>query len=514
MEKRLYAFLLLIILNADIIYSQTPVLQFTINSDRITGEWDCYFGPAGDVNHDGFDDFLVTENGGVRVRLYLGGTTFSSSRYITLVGDTLHSHHFGCSYSGAPLSGIGDINGDGYDDFAIGEYDWGDGFSFPGRVFVYYGGNEINDKPAVILTGGNPKGSFGEIISPAGDVNHDGYADFLVTDNIDPRVAPRTVVLVLGGTDVDHMQTIVLRKGWGSNYFGESLAGVGDIDGDGYDDFVIGEPGVLEINKPKITASNIYIYYGGAEIDTSRYIKIHHDNEALFGRYISKAGDLNGDGKPDFLVYEESYKYIFTGAYQYEKIYYPGFFDGGYDMNKDGYMDFLMCNYNLTNGNWRIDGYFGRTQFDTIPDFRIEGNTDKNNVPLKLKFIGDINGDGYPEFMTSLRQQGKLNIYSIGNVVGVERDNGEIPKGYNLFQNYPNPFNPETKIEFEIPKQERVILKIFDPLGREIKTIAAGIYNRGRYYINFNSLGLSSGIYYYQLKAGLFEKTKKMVVVK
>ncbi len=85
---------------------------------------------------------------------------------------------------------------------------------------------------------------------------------------------------------------------------------------------------------------------------------------------------------------------------------------------------------------------------------------------------------------------------------------------YNLFQNYPNPFNPETKIRFQIPKQSVVTLKIYDVLGREISTLVNEEKTVGIYEFNFNASDLASGVYYYQLTAGGYTKTRKMQVIK
>jgi hypothetical protein len=88
------------------------------------------------------------------------------------------------------------------------------------------------------------------------------------------------------------------------------------------------------------------------------------------------------------------------------------------------------------------------------------------------------------------------------------------PAKYSLEQNYPNPFNPSTVIEYQIPAESRVSLKVFDVLGREVKTIVDKNQSAGKYKINFNAGRLSNGIYYYRLTSGNFVKTKKMIVLK
>jgi aminopeptidase N len=89
-----------------------------------------------------------------------------------------------------------------------------------------------------------------------------------------------------------------------------------------------------------------------------------------------------------------------------------------------------------------------------------------------------------------------------------------IPSEFSLEQNYPNPFNPTTTISWQIPGRSAVTLKIFDMLGNEITTLVSEVKESGRYQVEFNSSGLSSGVYFYELKAGDFTSTKKLVVLK
>ena len=85
---------------------------------------------------------------------------------------------------------------------------------------------------------------------------------------------------------------------------------------------------------------------------------------------------------------------------------------------------------------------------------------------------------------------------------------------FSLSQNYPNPFNPNTKINFSIPRSEFVSLRVYDMLGREVKVIANSLMSPGEYEADFDAKGLSSGMYYYSLRAGDFVDVKKMVLVK
>ncbi|MBK8981833.1 MAG: T9SS type A sorting domain-containing protein [Ignavibacteria bacterium] len=89
-----------------------------------------------------------------------------------------------------------------------------------------------------------------------------------------------------------------------------------------------------------------------------------------------------------------------------------------------------------------------------------------------------------------------------------------VPNKFKLSQNYPNPFNPSTRIDFALPNNGNVILKIYDLTGKEVETIVNDFRTAGYYTINFNASNLASGIYYYKLTAGNDIAVNKMVVVK
>jgi hypothetical protein len=85
---------------------------------------------------------------------------------------------------------------------------------------------------------------------------------------------------------------------------------------------------------------------------------------------------------------------------------------------------------------------------------------------------------------------------------------------FRLEQNYPNPFNPSTKIKYSVPQSSLVQIKVFDVLGSEIETLLNEEKPIGTYEINWNAANFPSGVYFYQLKAGDFKQTKKMILMK
>ncbi len=98
----------------------------------------------------------------------------------------------------------------------------------------------------------------------------------------------------------------------------------------------------------------------------------------------------------------------------------------------------------------------------------------------------------------------------------IEDDKTSYPQlnSFLLSQNYPNPFNPTTKIKYQIPELSFVTIKVYDVLGNEITILVNEEKPAGSYEIEFSASTFPSGIYFYQLKAGSFVETKKMVLLK
>jgi hypothetical protein len=102
----------------------------------------------------------------------------------------------------------------------------------------------------------------------------------------------------------------------------------------------------------------------------------------------------------------------------------------------------------------------------------------------------------------------------IYNLIGIKTLNTEIPSSFSLYQNYPNPFNPQTKIKFELPKQDFVIIRIFDLLGREVAALVNQQLKPGTYEVNWDASDYPSGVYFYEFNAGNNVFTKKMILLK
>jgi len=153
-----------------------------------------------------------------------------------------------------------------------------------------------------------------------------------------------------------------------------------------------------------------------------------------------------------------------------------------------------------------------------IARMRLETSAESmKDVPLEL-----VNRGGPENPYTKIFSYVDNKIIDITNQAEVASDNlqlpgnanTEIPKEYAIAQNYPNPFNPTTSIKFDIPNLSEVKLSVYDLTGREIAVLVNETLEPGSYSYKWNASQLSSGIYFYRIKAGSFVQTKKMVLIK
>ena len=163
----------------------------------------------------------------------------------------------------------------------------------------------------------------------------------------------------------------------------------------------------------------------------------------------------------------------------------------------------------------------GKNQFNFPIDYPFIWEATGGTIDVNGLFIAGEN-DGNYQVSVSDSSGSIIASANINILVGVESENENLPKNITLSQNYPNPFNPTTTISFSIPNTSFVSLKVYDILGREVKTLLSGEQKAGIYNIPFGASELSSGIYFYKLDAESispssdqrFIETKKMLLLK
>ncbi len=115
---------------------------------------------------------------------------------------------------------------------------------------------------------------------------------------------------------------------------------------------------------------------------------------------------------------------------------------------------------------------------------------------------------------------GDLNVPAVvlkstnGGSVFVNTVGSEVPDKYSLGQNYPNPFNTRTVVSFSLPVDSKVSIKVYDVMGREVQTLVNERMGAGKYEVRFDGSGMTSGVYFYQMEAGNYSETRRMILIK
>ena len=363
---------------------------------------------AGDLNNDGYDDVIVGAagvdgsgtSGAGAAYIFFGGGVMDNTPGLILRGD--NSGAFG-----AAVSSAGDVNKDGYDDVIVGE-------PLGGKAFLFFGGANMDNTSDLIIYEKGDEDWFAQAVSTAGDVNGDGYDDVIVGSRCydAPFYHAGITYLFFGGKNMDNTEDVTFSGFAENNGLGYSVSDAGDVNGDGFDDVVIGT-----------NANNAYIYFGAQNMDNQPDIVLTGEAPGdAFSDSVSCAGDVNGDGYPDIIIgarYNHAggehagRAYIYYGGQALDNdtdIVLTGFaaFDlfgytshGAGDVNNDGYDDVIVgADGNDSGGNGAGSAYvfFGGPNMDTDPDMTFLGEAAGDTFG-HVSEAGDVNKDGYGDVL-------------------------------------------------------------------------------------------------------------------
>jgi hypothetical protein len=289
-----------------------PVAATFIESNQAGAQLGFSVACAGDVNGDGYSDVIVGAwlydnpevNEGAAF-IYHGSASGINSIATTLVESNQAASNFGISVAGA-----GDVNGDGYSDVIVGAEDYDDGQSDEGVVFIYHGSaGGINTTAAALLQENLTLSQFGFSVSCAGDVNGDGYSDVIVGAYLyNNGQINEGVAFVYHGsvTGINNAAVALLECNQVAASFGASVAGAGDINGDGYSDVVVG---ANQYDNGETNEGAAFVYLGSAAGINTGSVTILEMNQAGadMGRAVGAAGDVNGDGYSDIIAGAQMY---------------------------------------------------------------------------------------------------------------------------------------------------------------------------------------------------------------
>ena len=368
-----------------------------------------YIAAAGDVNGDGYDDILVgnerDEYG--KVYIYYGGASMDTTADVVLTAEALNG------LFGVSISTAGDVNGDGYDDVIVGAYGNDVGGQDAGRAYIYFGGSSMDDSADVILSGEKPGDRFGKSVATAGDINGDGYADIIIgATHAGPGSATGRAYVYFGGPVFNNQPDIILTGEDSWNFFGTCVSPAGDVNNDGFDDVLV----LALVHDNASTSGRVYLLYGAAKVDSIVTTEIMASGiNDHFGDLAASAGDVNNDGYADIIVNSDSSRvYLFYGAKtmdstpdvvlkgesKRDKFGYS--FSPAGDINHDGYADMIVGAFLKSLGGrraGRVYLYFGGPTMDDTADVVLTGAASLDHFAASVSDAGDVNGDGYNDLI-------------------------------------------------------------------------------------------------------------------
>ena len=404
---------------------------------------------AGDVNADGFDDYIIGTYANKAYVVYGNASGTGASVPNGNIASSLGFQIIGTGALGYKVSGAGDVNGDGFADVIVGTN------ASIGAAYVVYGGSNITKSVNVTATSFSPANGFkitgvdsymGMDVSSAGDINGDGLADLIVgAQGYNAATETEGAAFIVYGTTnntgVDLSNgTIPVTNGFrvtGQDYvyFASSISSAGDVNGDGLADLVIGG-----------FDTNIYVVYGKAKtIDinlsstiiaaTNGFRIVTNQLDTTIGNTVSSAGDVNGDGLGDLVMSGEN-AYVVYGNSTGRTVTIDvngviaasnGFRIAGLsnyavssagDVNGDGLADVLVGKNSTNGAAYVVYGNASGTtvtvdangNIPTSSGFKITGET-SGSMGKVLSAAGDINGDGLGDLLIgSLNENGAYNV--------------------------------------------------------------------------------------------------------
>ena len=472
-------------------------------------DWFSPFGSiGGDVNGDGYDD-LVVSHGVLGALLYYG----HPGRSMFEPADKLIPLQNNSTYALAAI--LGDVNSDGFADLFFGD----------NRIYGFYGsptGPSLNYDwvyNSGYTTPECPKSS-------AGDFNNDGFDDIIVPGTID-----NTSRLFFGSSAGLSERSVDFSHGFDNLSFG-------DLNNDGISDVLIA------------VDPYVYSYYGSEDSIKSLIVSPKDTNIFLISELCIKTLVTSQYNLP---MTGKSVNHIVKGANPgvgtsvTDSMGVSMFCYTGHIHGRDTIVSFFenipdtafaiwdfpspveMLSFNSSTSEKSVTLSWSTSSELNNSGFEIQRAIENEKLKIEnWSKIGFVNGSGttnepkeysytdrnletgkYKYRLKQLDFNGNFEYFELPEVVSIG-----IPDKYDLSQNYPNPFNPVTTINYDLPNDGIVSIKVYDILGRELKTLVSEMKTAGYHKVQFNAADFASGAYLYRMNAGEFVAVKKFVVLK
>lgn len=408
-------------------------LDIIADSDQSAAWMGYSVSDAGDLNGDGYSDVVVGAPG------YANGEAgegvvfvyYGSANGLNTTSSVMLESNQGFSVFGSAVSTAGDVNGDGYSDIIVGNANGSNGEQQEGRVFIYHGSaSGIATTPSVILEPNIALARMGASVASAGDINGDGYSDVIIGASYSDVIvgAPSTtkngtIYIYYGSpSGIIAATPTIFEAGQDGAQFGYSVAGAGDVNGDGFSDVIAGAP---YYDNGETDEGIVRLYYGSASGINPLSVTLDANVAgALFGLSVSSAGDVNGDGYSDVAVgspqfgsgqYQEGAVYIFMGSAaginttaagrmesNIPEGYLGGSISGAGDLNGDGFAD-VVAGATLYSKGQTYEGaayiYMGSATGLANVAAKIVETNQPSSLMSCASSAGDVNGDGYSDLI-------------------------------------------------------------------------------------------------------------------
>jgi hypothetical protein len=410
---------------------------WTVEGDQTSARFGNSVASAGDVNGDGYDDVIVGAPNYTKDQQYEGAAFVyhGSADGLGITPSRILEGNQASAEFGKGVAGAGDVNGDGYDDVIVGASKYDNELTNEGAAYIYLGSSTgLDDTPSRTLEGNQAESLFGFSVGSAGDVNKDGYDDIIIgAPSYDNGEENEGAAFIYHGENTPYGVSATpdqtLDCDQSTSWFGISVGTAGNVNGDDYDDVIVGAHTYTNGQSGEGAA---FIYHGGSSgvsATPSRTLESNQAN-AQYGVSVGTAGDVNGDGYDDVIVGSATYDCVLNdeglaflyhgsstgvsatqawsaGGAQENAMFGYSVATAG-DVNNDGYDDVIVGARKYDNDPLTDVGlvniYLGSSDgLSKISNWAMAGDQEYAEFGVPVNAAGDVNGDGFSDLIVAAR---------------------------------------------------------------------------------------------------------------